>query len=414
MEGSVKRKVETICMTVLGLAVAGLMVFPIIWLGFSSFKPSTELFAYPLHLFPQAPSGESYVSVVADGFFTYVKNSLFLAVVGTLITVVISAMCGYALAIYRKEIPYVNKVFAVFLLGTLIPGEILTIAQFTVVSEMGLYNSIWGCILPVVTTTTGIFMYSMVFPIIWLGFSSFKPSTELFAYPLHLFPQAPSGESYVSVVADGFFTYVKNSLFLAVVGTLITVVISAMCGYALAIYRKEIPYVNKVFAVFLLGTLIPGEILTIAQFTVVSEMGLYNSIWGCILPVVTTTTGIFMYRQHYMSIPLELAESARLDGASEFRIFRSIMLPLGSSVTITLTIFSFMWRWNDYILPLMVLSDQENFTIQIAIKSYIGTMGVDWNSILAASILSILPIIVIFIILQRYITGGLAASGVKG
>lgn len=83
MEGSAKRKVETICMTVLGLAVAGLMVFPIIWLGFSSFKPSSELFAYPLHLFPQAPTGESYISVVADGFFNYVKNSLFLAVVGT-------------------------------------------------------------------------------------------------------------------------------------------------------------------------------------------------------------------------------------------------------------------------------------------------------------------------------------------
>lgn len=254
----------------------------------------------------------------------------------------------------------------------------------------------------------------MIFPIIWLCFSSFKPSSELFAYPLHLLPQEPDFSSYKKVVADGFFNYVKNSLFLAVVGTLITVVISAMCGYALAVYRKEITYVNKVFAVFLLGTLIPGEILTISQFTIVSEIGLYNNIWGCILPVVTTTTGIFMYRQHYMSIPLELVESARLDGAGEFHIFRSIMLPLGSSVTITLTIFSFMWRWNDYILPLMVLSDQKNFTIQIAIKSYIGTMGVDWNSILASSILSILPIIILFIILQRYITGGLAATGVKG
>lgn len=254
----------------------------------------------------------------------------------------------------------------------------------------------------------------MIFPIIWLFSSSFKPSTELFAYPLHLLPQNPNHSAYISVVSGGFFKYVKNSLFLAVVGTLITVIVSAMCGYALAIYRKEISYVNKVFAVFLLGTLIPGEILTIGQFTVVSEIGLYNNIWGCILPVVTTTTGIFMYRQHYMSIPLELAESARLDGASEFRIFRKIMLPLGSSVTVTLTIFSFMWRWNDYILPLMVLRDQDRFTIQIAIKSYIGTMGVDWNSILASSILSIIPIIIIFIILQRYITGGLAASGVKG
>ncbi len=265
------------------------------------------------------------------------------------------------------------------------------------------------------TTLLGLLVaFLMIFPIIWLLFSSFKPSTELFAYPLHLLPQKPNFSSYVSVVADGFFKYVKNSLFLAVVGTLITVAISAMCGYALAVYRKEISYVNKVFAVFLLGTLIPGEILTIAQFTVVSEIGLYNNIWGCILPVVTTTTGIFMYRQHYMSIPLELVESARLDGAGEFHIFRSIMLPLGSAVTVTLTIFSFMWRRNDYILPLMVLSDQDHFTIQIAIKSYIGTMGVDWNSILAASILSIVPIIIIFVILQRYITGGLAATGVKG
>lgn len=265
-----------------------------------------------------------------------------------------------------------------------------------------------------VTVTAFLIAGVMIFPIIWLLMSSFKPSTELFAYPLHFFPEEFTIDSYKNVIRDGFFVYVKNSLFLAVAGTLITVAISAMCGYALAIYRKEIPYTNKVFAVFLLGTLVPGEILTIAQFTVVSEMGLYNNIWGCILPVVTTTTGIFMYRQHYMSIPHELVESARLDGASEFKTFKDIMLPLGSSVTITLTIFSFMWRWNDYILPLMVLSDQKNFTIQIAIKSYIGTMSVNWSSILAASILSILPIVVIFIILQRYITGGLAATGVKG
>lgn len=267
----------------------------------------------------------------------------------------------------------------------------------------------------VVVTLVGVLVaFVMIFPIIWLLFSSFKPSTELFAYPLHLFPQEPTAKSYFSVIEDGIFTYFKNSLFLAVMGTIITVITSAMCGYALAIYRKELNYTNKVFAIFLLGTLIPGEILTITQFTVVCEMGLYNNIWGCILPVVTTTTGIFMYRQHYMSIPLELAESARIDGANEALIFAKIMLPLGSAVTITLTIFSFMWRWNDYILPLMLLSDQKNFTIQIAIKSYIGTMGVDWNSILSASVLSIVPVIIIFICLQKYITGGIAATGVKG
>ncbi len=252
------------------------------------------------------------------------------------------------------------------------------------------------------------------FPIFWLFMSSFKPSSELFAFPLHLFPQEFTIQSYLDVIGGGFFVYVKNSLFIAVVGTIITLVISSMCGYALAIYRNEIKYVNKVFAIFLLGTLIPGEILTVPQFTVISELGLYNNIWGVILPVVTTTTGIFMYRQHYMSIPLSLVESARIDGATEAKIFRSIMLPLGSSVTVSLTIFSFMWRWNDYILPLIVLSDQKKYTIQIAIKSYIGMNGVNWNSVLAASIISIVPIIVLFMFLQKYIIGGIATTGVKG
>ena len=256
--------------------------------------------------------------------------------------------------------------------------------------------------------------FIILFPILWLIVSSFKASNELFTYPLRLFPSEPTLEHYISVLGGGFMGYVKNSLFLAVVGTLITLIISAMCGYALAIYRFEIPYVNMVFAVFLLGTLIPGETLTVPQFSVISALGLYNNIWGVILPVVTTTTGIFMYRQHYMSIPLSFVEAARIDGASELQIFSRVMLPLGSNVTITLTIFSFMWRWNDYILPLLVLSDQKKYTIQIAIKNFIGYTGVDWSSILAASVLSILPIVVLFIILQKYIVGGVTAAGVKG
>ena len=198
------------------------------------------------------------------------------------------------------------------------------------------------------------------------------------------------------------------------VGTLITLAISSMCGYALAIYRFEIKYVNLVFGVFLLGTLVPGETITVPQFSVISELGLYNNIWGVILPAVTTTTGIFMYRQHYMSIPLALCESARIDGANEFRTFVSIMWPLGSSVSVTLSIFSFMWRWNDYILPLIVLSDQKKYTIQIAIKNYIGNTGIDWNSILAASIISIIPIMILFMFLQKHIIGGIATTGVKG
>ncbi|GHV95713.1 sugar ABC transporter permease [Spirochaetia bacterium] len=254
----------------------------------------------------------------------------------------------------------------------------------------------------------------MLFPIIWMALSSFKPPAELFSYPLRLFPKNFTTVHYQNVWNSGFIRYIGNSLFLAVMGTLITLLISSMCGYALAIYRFEIRYTNILFGVFLLGTLIPGETLTVPQFSVISALGLYNNIWGVILPVVTTTTGIFMYRQHYMSVPLSLAEAVRIDGANEFQIFTRIMFPLGSSVTVTLTIFSFMWRWNDYILPLLVFSDQKKYTIQIAIKNYIGMMGVDWNSILAASVISILPITILFLILQRYVLGGIITSGIKG
>lgn len=253
-----------------------------------------------------------------------------------------------------------------------------------------------------------------IFPIVWLLLSSFKSSTELFAYPLHLLPDKFTATSYINVMKNGFGVNIGNSFYLAVVGTIITLIISAMCGYALAIYRIEIKYVNLIFGVFLLGTLIPGETLVVPQFSVISKLGLYNNIWGVILPSVTTTTGIFLYRQHYLSIPLSLVEAARIDGANEWRIFTFIMLPLGLPVTVTLTIFSFMWRWNDYVLPLIVLSEQKKYTIQIAIKNYIGHMGVDWSSILAASVISMIPIIIIFIILQKYIIGGISAGGVKG
>ena len=254
----------------------------------------------------------------------------------------------------------------------------------------------------------------ILFPIIWLVFSSFKQTGELFSYPLSLFPSKITFIHYQKVIRDGFFGYVFNSLFLAVVGTAITLIISAMCGYALAIYRSEVSYTNLIFGLFLLGTLIPGETLTVPQVIVISELGLYNNIWGVILPVVTTTTGIFMFRQHYLSIPLSFVEAARIDGSTEIQTFLYIMLPLGTSSIVTLAIFSFMWRWNDYILPLLVLSDQKKYTIQIAIKNYIGFNGVDWSSILAASVMSIIPIIILFIVLQRHIVGGLSASGVKG
>ena len=159
MARKLTKNTKSVPMSILAIAVALAVIFPIVWLVCSSFKQTNELFRYPLHMFSANPTVEHYASVMEGGFMGYVYNSFFLAIVGTLITLVISSMCGYALAVYRHEIKYTNLVFGIFLLGTLIPGETLTVPQVWVIGEFGLYNNIWGVILPVVTTTTGIFLF---------------------------------------------------------------------------------------------------------------------------------------------------------------------------------------------------------------------------------------------------------------
>ena len=254
----------------------------------------------------------------------------------------------------------------------------------------------------------------VVFPIVWMVLSSFKPSGELFSYPLHLFSQDPTVEHYASVLAGGFMGYVKNSLFLAVVGTLITLVISSMCGYALAIYRFEIKYVNLVFGVFLLGTLIPGETLTVPQFSVISALGLYNNIWGVILPVVTTTTGIFMYRQHYMSIPLSFVEAARIDGANEFVILYRVVYPMCKPVLTTIMVLVFIGGWNDLNGPLLYLQDSTKYTLSIGLQMFLTTARQEWDLLMAAGVMFTLPLIIIFFLAQKqFISGISTTSGLK-
>jgi alpha-1,4-digalacturonate transport system permease protein len=207
--------------------------------------------------------------------------------------------------------------------------------------------------------------------------------------------------------------YVYNSAFVAVVATAICVAVSSAAGYGLAVYRRDVKSANVFFAIFLMGTLVPGDAQIVAKFDVIMHVGLFNNIWGVILPTVASTTGIFLYRQFFTTVPMSLVEAARIDGASEAKIFFTIMFPLAKATTVTLIIFSFVWRWNDYLLPLVVLSDQDSFTIQIAVRNYIGNMNTDWNSILAATVLSIIPLIIVFAFLQKHIMGGIATSGMK-
>lgn len=251
-----------------------------------------------------------------------------------------------------------------------------------------------------------------IFPMLWFALSSFKPGHELFRYPLTLLPETWSVQGYVDAWQRfDFPRYFLNTTIVAVVTTALTVIVSAATGYAFAKYQA---WWLKVFFICILATtMLPTEVIMPSTFTVIRNLGLYNQLAGIIVPSVITATGIFMFRQYFSTVPTELMEAARIDGASEFRIFFSIMLPLARPIAVTLAIFSFHWRWNDYIWPLLVLNDQRKYTLQVALRSIVGAENIDWSVLLSASVLSLIPMVVIFIVFQRYIMNADMNAGLK-
>lgn len=263
--------------------------------------------------------------------------------------------------------------------------------------------------------TTALFIVALMylFPIIWLLLSSLKPGNELFSYPLKIFPENPTLDGYTySWQTMEFIKYFVNTLIVAVVTTVLTVLASASCGFALAKYNYK--WLNVFLICMLATTMLPTEVIMNPTFSVILELNLYDSLAGLVIPSISTATGIFMFRQYFMTVPNDILESARIDGANEGKIFFQLMLPIAKPVAITLAIFSFQWRWNDYIWPLIVLSDPNKYTVQIALRSIVGADNIDWVLLLSSSIISLVPMIIIFIVFQRYIMDTGATSGIKG
>ncbi|MBE2221496.1 MAG: carbohydrate ABC transporter permease [Anaerolineae bacterium] len=208
-----------------------------------------------------------------------------------------------------------------------------------------------------------------------------------------------------------FFTFFKNSVIVTVSATLITLFINSLAAFALSKYDFR---GRHIMFILILGTLmIPTTVTLVPNFLVVTTLGWSNKLIGVILPTVATPTGVFLLRQYMLTIPDDLLDAARIDGASEWRIYWQIILPLASPAIAVLAIFSVMWRWNDFLWPLVVLTQTDKFTLQMGLNMFQGQFDIQWQYLLAMSVLALLPITIIFIFLQRYITTGIASSGVK-
>ncbi len=208
-----------------------------------------------------------------------------------------------------------------------------------------------------------------------------------------------------------FATYFWNSVFITVVATIITLLFNSMAAFALSKYQFRGQ--KAVFLLIIATLMIPPTIILVPAFLVISSVGLFNSLWGVILPAVATPTGVFLLRQYMLTIPDELLEAARMDHASEWRIYWKIILPLAAPAMAVLAIFSVMWRWNDFLWPLIVLSKSEKFTLQLALNSFQGELNTQWHYLLAMTVITLIPVTLVFAFLQKYIATGIASSGIK-
>jgi alpha-1,4-digalacturonate transport system permease protein len=208
-----------------------------------------------------------------------------------------------------------------------------------------------------------------------------------------------------------FVRYLWNSVFVTVTATLITLIVNSMAAFALSKY--EFKGRNAAMLVILATLMVPLSVILVPLYSIISTVGLFNNLWGVILPTVATPTGVFILRQYMLTIPDELIDAARMDKASEWQIYWRIILPLTAPALAVLAIFSVVWRWNDFLWPLIVLSRRELYTLQVGLSIYSGELNVQWHYILAMTVVTMIPVVLVFIFLQRFITTGIAGTGLK-
>lgn len=249
-------------------------------------------------------------------------------------------------------------------------------------------------------------------PVVWTVLSSFKTSTKLALRPPRLLPESFRPDNYVDALGRfNFVIYLRNSVLVTVAATVLTLVVNTMAAYALAKYNFRGR--TTLFLVILGTIMVPLQVIFIPVYQVVADLGLVNSLWGLIIPAVATPTGVFLLRQYMLTIPDELIEAARIDGAGELRIFLRVVLPLCRPALAVVAIFSVVWRWNDFLWPLVVAQDEHTYTLQVALARFAAEEVVPVNLIMAMSVVTMAPVLVVFLLMQRQIVQGIAQTGFK-
>jgi len=254
----------------------------------------------------------------------------------------------------------------------------------------------------------------MVIPFLWMITTSLSSAKDVFSYPIKWIPNPIVWDFHIKVWTgnDSFVTYYMNSLKIATISCVGAVFLASFCAYGFS--KISFPGRNYLFIFYLSMMLVPPQILFVPKFIMFDWMGIYNTHWALILPNLFTIYGVFMIRQFFLSVPHEIIEAATIDGAGHIRIFFRLMLPLAKPVMATLAVIDFSWHWNDYEHALVFLLDKDLYTIPLGLQSFIDVNYIDYNSMMAASFAAILPMLIIFMVAQRFIIEGVSSTAVKG
>ena len=252
-----------------------------------------------------------------------------------------------------------------------------------------------------------------LFPLLWMLSVSFMPAGASSTLPTPIFPPRITLDNYRQLFGSiGMGRYMLNSLGLAVASTVISVSFNVMAGYAFA--KLHFRGRDAIFKTLLGALVIPGQVAMLPLFLMLKPLGLINSYAGAVVPMMASVFGIFLVRQFARGIPDDLLEAARIDGAHEFRIFLTVVVPLLTPVLATLAIFSFLGSWNDFMWPLIVLGDSHLHTLPVALASLSREHVQDNELMMAGSVVTVLPVLILFLSLQRYYMQGLLVGSVKG
>jgi multiple sugar transport system permease protein len=253
----------------------------------------------------------------------------------------------------------------------------------------------------------------MILPFVWMLSTSLKTSAAVFVYPPQWLPNPLIWSNYADVVRImPFLRYTLNTAFVAGSVSLLQLVVSSLAAFAFA--RLRFPGRDRLFLAYLATLMVPGQVTLIPNFLIIKYLGWIDTYQALIIPQVFSAFGTFLLRQFFLTIPRDLEDAGRIDGASAFGIYRRIVLPLSGPALATLGVFTFTAQWNNFLWPLIVINDEQMRTLTVGLQALVGEFTVQYPLLMAGSVLSLVPMLVIFLLAQRFFVRGIALTGLAG